>query len=173
MAATIEEIIKICTMEHSLNVTPKNMPQYIGFLGRRIKKHKGFKKADETAGVAYANLLADELYIFSILTRQTEVTLDSNNGKKSLMDTFEKLRSLKQKNNDYFMWDDYHLYNIFRRRNRAREKYLELNLPSYRQVIDEVGKDKEVRKIWKKKIEYYVHVTSIKSRRYPEAKKSK
>ena len=173
MAVTIEEIIESCTREHSLNVTPENRPHYIGFIGRRIKKHKDFKKADKTAGVDYVSLLADELYIFSILTRQTEVTLDSNNGKKSLMDTFEKLRSLKQENNDQFMWDDYHLYNIFKRRNKAREDYQELDLPSYIKVIDEVGKAKEVRKIWKKKIEYYVHVTSIKSRRYQEAKKSK
>lgn len=178
MSSTIDEIIQTCSKEYNLAVTAENTRKYVAFLQRQERIHPDYFKAgiDDNTKRVYVNLEADKLYIFSILIRETKITSDINTKEQSLIDERVKLHHLRLRGCDQYMWDELKLYKVHnRRRDKAKSINALPNLPNYREIIDEVGQDEEVLKVWNSEIiSYFTHVASPRTRKpYLGTKKSK
>ena len=166
MRATIDEVLKTLETVYTIKADGSNKGMYAGFLERQEKRHGEYfeEYKDENVAKTYIDILADELFIFSVLVRETPVTIDRHKNIKSLLDNRDKLRALKQQGSDWDMWEEVSLFGINQRRKSARKNHPEMEPPKYSEVIDEVGQDKEVVKIWgNKPIVYQTDVKFNKS----------
>ncbi len=159
---SIDDIIQKSNEIYKLEANAENKHKYEGFLKRQKKKNAGYFNVgrDNSLNSVYLNLLADELFIYSILIRERQITIDRPNSIISLIDSRDKLRRLKLQGNDGDMWDEIYLFRVHQRRESARKKHPDLKLPNYRELINYVGNDKDVVKMQKGRINYFPHVTN-------------
>lgn len=144
----LEEIIHQVQDRYGVQLTPQRQEQFTRFLRRQHRTHPDYDWKGHPE--RYANLLADKLFIFAILSRQHRVVSYPNYEKGTLVDDVQKLRLLKQQMGDRETWDDHNLYRLFRRRNPSGRQVVQ----SYIDLITEVGADPEVVRIWRRPVVY-------------------
>lgn len=164
---SIDDIINTASMEYRLEVTPENRQKYVEFLKRQLCSHPAYAKDHQhrITKKAYHALLVDILLIFAYLTRRRKVKQSTHDSEGTLLDSDEKLHLLRAIGNDASSWDDLQLCGLYMRRGYGHRAH---KLPSYTALIDEIGKDEEVVKIWGRELSYDRDL-SAKERKYISA----
>ena len=116
------------------------------------------KSKESFRNFPYLSLVVDKLLIFAYLMRE-EPVIDEY-SEKTLLDTDEKLCLLRARSGKD-SWPDESLFNMYLRRLNGNKKY---GLPTYIEIIDEIGKDPEVVAIWRRELSYKNDVGGKKSR---------
>ncbi len=150
---SIDDIIETANKEYNLEVTPENKTEYIEFLQRQLNANPAYGQDHKThiTKKAYHALLVDILLIFAYLTRRRKVKQSVHDSEGTLLSSNEKLHLLRARGNVENSWDDLQLYGPYKRRGYG---YRAHKLPSYTALIDEIGKDPEVVKIWGRELYY-------------------
>ena len=180
MQCTLDDIVTIAQVVSGISVTDENRSKYISFLQRQIDK-QGYILEDKTdkldqrlheyrggnvkirftqgalRGVTSVNyMLADALAIFSYLIRETPVE-ESDSGKITTLRSAEDLHLLRQgSSRDDFPSDA--ISKIYIR--RLNQKKANPELMNYQEIINEIGKDPEVVRVWGRELRYEVDIKS-------------
>lgn len=156
MPFTLEDVVRIAQENHGLNVTEENRPKYIGFIQRQLDLHKyDLNERAPKVPLAnnnavyflYLNLVGDKLLLFARLIREERVTDEFYD--ETILDSDEKLKLLQAKTREE--WTDERLKNLYRRRDRNKIRY---KLMRYTEIIDDIGKDRDVVEIWGRELSY-------------------
>jgi len=137
---SIDYVIEECRQDFKIEESEKHKP----FLERYITQTPKPKQATEKA---YVQLLEDALLMFSYLTRERTTT---ENGQEIKINSEKRLKLLCPAGMQACVWQDTRAGQLYARREYARKK----GLPSYKDLINIIGKDEEVRKVWKREIKY-------------------
>jgi len=154
MGHSIDDVIEACRVEFRLEVTDENKRQYANFLRSQLKKHPEYDldaKPRNSHIYHHLELLAHKLKIFAYLTRQEGVRERLCDDEK-ILETDESLRLLRIMGNSSGMWGDDNACRIYLQSGRAKKR--DPDLPSYKEIIDEIGRHRAVVKIWRRKIVY-------------------
>ena len=173
---TIDDVIETAQTEYLLDVTAKNRDSFKGFLERQLKNHKEYDlncRIGKSGVYPSFALLVDELLIFSYLTRKRKVKQHGRDQEGTYVDTDEKLKLLKARGPDVHSWDDQDLFCVYNRRKYGKKNY---GLMRYVEIIDEIGRDQEVKRIWSREITYKAdmagrnisHIQTPRTRRGPD-----
>lgn len=170
MNHTIDNVIQECKTSNGLEVTPENRRLHFEFIQRQLDVHKDYDlnfRPGNSKRLSYPffDLLSDKLYIFSILVRQTGVRTNPHNEETTFIDDVEKLKFLRIRGSNRNFWDDESLYYLYSRRETNKKKS---GMIKYKDIINELGKDSEVIKIWGKGISYdaYIRGRTLRTRNY-------
>ncbi|MBW3022828.1 hypothetical protein KY308_01880 [Candidatus Woesearchaeota archaeon] len=147
MPNTLDDVVKLCREKYTLKVDRGNTKKYNAFLVRQQERHGYNIQAEKNGQFVFLNLLADKLFMFSVLIRQTPIS--DEYGNIHLVDTDDKLVLLRAKGTSGYLWDDKRLFTIYQRLDRARASEVR-----YLPLIDEIGRDPEVAKIWGRNLNY-------------------
>jgi len=189
MIKTIDDVIKKEVIEKNINNmitksvksnhlenSEENKNTFSEFLKREYVKHPDYyidleKESSDTKKIEnklIIELLADKLYLFACFIGKQEVTDEfwrykDENGKqtnKTYIDNREKLILLRSRSG-------YWLDNNLRRINYRKERYKKNNIKkiTYRELIDDIIKDKKVIEIWGN-LSYNADIKSHKRNRY-------
>jgi len=150
---SIEDVIKSCTEQYGLNVTEGSKQKYRAFLERQLQKHPEYNLDDKPkkgAGLGTCfTLLVDKLLIFSYLIRESQTKLGP--FQDTVINKDEKLALLRVRGRDGSLWNDKRLHSVYIRRDYHYKTH---KTQRYVAIIDELGEDSEVVKLWKRKISY-------------------
>ncbi len=130
---------------------------YRPFLERRCHAELSYKQAvEESAGKKKRNSphfehLVNELFVFSLYMRRTRVRQSRSDIEGILLDTREKLRLLRGRSDDAFLWDDSRLLTLYRRTSQTPKGK---RVRTYIQALDDIGQDGEVVRLWGSPIIY-------------------
>jgi hypothetical protein len=109
-----------------LSVESDNMAvaNYRAFIGQELKLHPEYDIRKDcgngTPNLVYLDLLADKLYLFSLLTGARMLKLDFPHKDTYIKpDNPESLRLFGSKGGERIMWDAKELFDIYIRRNNA------------------------------------------------------
>ena len=157
MGEDIVAIILSHFEEHGFDLREDNLVDCIRFLERQYEKHKEDYEWDLETPIKenkYLSLMYDKLILFAYLARLNMIT--ASNGELISVDTPEmlKLLRIKAKKSE---WASEELYELYRRRFGA---YNNQEMPSYSEIINEIGEDEQIVKIWGKKIFYETDICS-------------
>lgn len=156
----IAEVMKNVPRECGISLTEDNKTMYYGFLQRQLKVHpeycEGYRPDSERN--KYISLLLDIVQIFAYLSRQKKVKQHISDAEGTLIDTDEKLRLLRVRGNEYCLWDDEKLCLIYITRKSAVKFH---SLSGYTALIDEIGKDQEVVRVWGRELCYANDVSAM------------
>jgi len=172
-------ILKASEMDYKLEINIKNGKRYTGFLKRQLDAHPDYNIGHRPAKnritniFPYRNLMVDKLLIFLYLMGERKVKGEflGYNGKYikypegTPLDTDEKLRLLKQQGVHQLMWDDSDLGRMFSRRRTGKSRF---GMLGYAEVINEVGRDPEVKELWGREITYKDDAHYVKTPQNPK-----
>jgi hypothetical protein len=155
MSEYTDAVLSTCRRRNGLAVRDNNTRLYSGFLERLV-----FDFKEDTLRRIYANgrihcevycdLSSDALYLFSALMRQSKVKTGFN-GSEDFLDKSESLHYLRVCGNIPGLWFDERLFNVYRRRENA---FGSLGLPRYTSVLNLIGSDPAVVRLWKRPLRY-------------------
>lgn len=206
MRNTISDMIRACEENYGLEVSDNNRNKYVGFLERQLKSHPEYDLNLRTPHpnkkiFSYLNLMRDKLLLFSYLIGETSIVAGykghtEERRVRSIDDLYllrpselggtiggdlegiERSRKMALRQTDRNLLSLYWLFRI----NHSNYKHF---WPSWGNMIDELGKDKEVIKYFKQKITYkmvkkckspnpltFNHGGDRRSRRFKELKLS-
>lgn len=138
---SIDRVIEECRQDFKITDDERHKP----FLERYTLQTPKPEAASERA---YVHLLEDALLIFSYLIRERKTT---ENGEEVKINTKARLKLLgPSPGMSSCMWADSRIGQLYARREYFRKK----GLPSYKDLINTIGMDEEVKKIWKREIKY-------------------
>src|SRR3989344_3540483 len=145
---SLDDVIGEAQEHYGLAVTEQNHSLYQGFLKRQqYKHHYNLERRTSGGTKPYVDLLIDSLLLFSYLMRE-RITKDET-GQDTRLDSEEKLHLLQTPGED--RTSDSRLRTLYTRRRVARQRF---RMPTYVELVDEIGSDPEVRKLWGRKITY-------------------
>jgi len=154
MANTLDDVLVACDSRYNINAeNHETRDSCISFLRRQQKKHNydlDFRE-NTRGGNVYFDLLADKLFIFSILAGMRKVKDVYQN--ETLVDSDDKLILLRSVGTVGYMWSDDDLYHAYCRMENAARRQDNKKF-KYMSVIDDVGQDKEIAGIWGRKLNY-------------------
>ena len=169
MVKTIDDVVNFCEEKYALKITRGNRRTYKNFLERFLEKQKydlNFKTSNKpNAGYPYFRLTADVLLLFSYMTGKTEIEagIVGNSCKKQIK-SVEDLYLLRLaetgasgKNHIKEKRTDQRLFRLIGRINgRKHVDYIRyhIEMPGWNELIDELGKDKNVKKYFGQQITY-------------------
>jgi hypothetical protein len=138
---SIDQVIAETKTDFKLGDNEKSAP----FLERYIAQTPQPETASERA---YVHLLEDALLMFSYLIKERKTT---ENGKETRINSKARLKLLgPTAGMSSFMWQDSRIGQLYARREYFRKK----GLPSYKDLINTIGKDEEVKHAWGREIKY-------------------
>jgi hypothetical protein len=138
---SIDYVIEECRRDFKIEDNEKHEP----FLERYIAQIPRPETASERA---YVHLLEDALLMFSYLIKERKTT---ENGKEVSINSKARLKLLgPSAGMSACMWQDSRIGQLYARREYFRKK----GLPSYKDLINLIGKDEEVKKSWGREINY-------------------
>jgi hypothetical protein len=158
MAKALEEVIKDCQNLYDLKVDERTNPIYTGFLRKQLAKHPKYD-LDYTVGngkctcYPYRELLADILFLYSVIMRETPV-VDVRTQHLDFVGSADKLRNLRVAGSSPYLWDDENLYRAYNNRKRNNAQFGKMGLKKYTELINELGSDPSIVKIWGKTLTY-------------------
>ncbi len=153
MGVSIDEIIALCTAEHTADIPADGRKLFSGFVRRQMKQHPEYTLEQRGITHPYCEELADKLTFFAYFMRQLP-TADRRYGSEPfLVDTDEKLKAL-QKRTTADEWDDLALFRIYQRVSGRRQAHKDLSLQLYRELFDDAGADPEVVRLWGRALTY-------------------
>lgn len=151
MPLPLEEIIARCSEEYGVPITAQSRRAFHSFLKRYSGAHRHYdyeyRPPRNSSRRIYVDLATDALYLFSILTG--EVPVADPAGELIHLTKRSQLGLLSAKGNVKSLWYDDDLHNAWSRRIYHRKYYGRI-LPTYIELINEVGQDREVVKKWGK-----------------------
>ena len=157
MKSQLENILEIAKTNNRLEVSDSNHRMYINFLRREKIRNSHYFGTNyrEKKKKLFLDLLVDKVLMFSYLMRQTKVVESRFNSKETYIDTDDKLHLMRSRSESVF-WEDSNLSQIAGRRNgvSSKNKSLRKYLPTYTELINEIGGHPLVVKLWGRVLTY-------------------
>jgi len=148
---TIDDIVNKVIAEseiiNALDISDENRSLYVKVIKSDLRKKRAKNFNPEKKKDPYFKFLVDKIAVFGYLMRDQEVLLQR---KWELIDTDKRLHLLKVYA-AHEVWEYKTLVKMNARLYTASKAH---GLPRYTQLIDEIGKIKEVRELWGRTLTY-------------------
>jgi len=157
--ADLEAILRLAQERRRLIVNRQTKPVYEAFLERQIPNYPNLFSDEKLKGNVknkFINLLVDKLLVFGYLMRFEEVQLKEFEPEHTYLSDFSILKLIRSRGLRKTDYPDYRVADLVIRRYAAHQRD-KLLIPIYQNMIDDVGNDPEVKKLWGTQLRYDKH----------------